>query len=205
MSPELVHYIIKYGYIAIFSLVFLQEVGVPDPVPNELVLMFSGYLCYKGILHLPIIIIVALSADFTGTGILFTVFYFFGSFLLRHKPKWIPISNETIDKLSEKVSKGGLKTVYFGRLTPFLRGYASVIPGLLRIKPQKFYPIALVSSLTWSCFYLLLGDLVLGPYWSHVVGYLKYVLIGILIMFITIGITRYLQKKTSGEAAEDTV
>jgi membrane protein DedA with SNARE-associated domain len=44
MSPTLSAYIIKYGYIALFSLVFLQEIGVPNNVPNELVLLFSGYL-----------------------------------------------------------------------------------------------------------------------------------------------------------------
>ena len=30
MSPVLSAYIIKYGYIAIFLLVFLQEIGVPN-------------------------------------------------------------------------------------------------------------------------------------------------------------------------------
>lgn len=204
MSPEIIHYIIKYGYVAIFALIFLQEVGVPDPVPNELVLMFSGYLSYKGILSLPFIIVIALLADFTGTSILYTMFFFFGKFLIKHKPKWIPISNEMIEKMSERVSKGGLKTIYMGRLTPFLRGYASVIPGLLHVKPQKFLPIALISSMTWAGFYLSVGRL-LGPYWAKVSGYLKYVLIAILLIFIIIGITRYFQKKSANKTAEDTV
>jgi membrane protein DedA with SNARE-associated domain len=51
MSPSLSAYILKYGYMAIFSLVFLQEIGVPNPVPNELVLLFSGYLTSIGQLH----------------------------------------------------------------------------------------------------------------------------------------------------------
>jgi len=48
MSLTLSAYILKYGYIAIFSLVFLQEIGVPNPVPNEVVLLFSGYLSSVG-------------------------------------------------------------------------------------------------------------------------------------------------------------
>jgi membrane protein DedA with SNARE-associated domain len=44
MPPELILYITKYGYIAIFVLIFLQEIGAPNPIPNEFVLLYSGYL-----------------------------------------------------------------------------------------------------------------------------------------------------------------
>jgi membrane protein DedA with SNARE-associated domain len=59
MPPEIILYISKYGYLAIFVLIFLQETGVPNPVPNELVLMFSGYLVFTGILHLPLVLLAA--------------------------------------------------------------------------------------------------------------------------------------------------
>ena len=35
VSSELALYITRYGYLAIFLLVFLQELGVPNPVTNE--------------------------------------------------------------------------------------------------------------------------------------------------------------------------
>ena len=59
MPPEIILYISKYGYLAIFVVTFLQETGVPNPVPNELVLMFSGYLVFTGILHLPLVLFAA--------------------------------------------------------------------------------------------------------------------------------------------------
>ncbi|MCX6740828.1 MAG: hypothetical protein NTY61_00295 [Candidatus Parcubacteria bacterium] len=46
MPHSLAVFITHYGYLAIFFLVFLQEIGVPNPVPNELVLLFSGYLAF---------------------------------------------------------------------------------------------------------------------------------------------------------------
>jgi hypothetical protein len=36
MPEEVVAYITKYGYLTIFILVFLQETGMPNPFPNEL-------------------------------------------------------------------------------------------------------------------------------------------------------------------------
>ena len=49
MPDEVMQYIVKYGYLAIFVLVFLQEVGAPNPIPNELVLVLSGYLTFMGL------------------------------------------------------------------------------------------------------------------------------------------------------------
>jgi len=63
MSPILSDYITKYGYFAIFSLVFLQEIGVPNPVPNELVLLFSGYLIFVGKLDFIIVLTTVVAAD----------------------------------------------------------------------------------------------------------------------------------------------
>ncbi len=163
MPPEIIKYISEYGYWAIFSLVFLQEIGAPNPIPNEFMLMFSGYLVFKGVLAFHLIFLTALTADFTGTNILYFTFYFFGGLIL--KKKWIPVSEKTIDKLSNQVSKGGQWKIYLLRLTPFVRGYTSVATGLLQIKPKIFLPIALFSAMTWSGVYILTGRL-LGPHWD---------------------------------------
>ncbi|HKI47019.1 MAG TPA: DedA family protein [Balneolales bacterium] len=196
MSPELIHYVTKYGYYAIFVLVFLQESGVPEPIPNEFVLLFSGYMVYKKALDFPLVILAVVLGDFIGTNILYTVFYFFGSYILEHKPKWFPIKDETIKKYTNRVSEGKLWTIYLGRITPFIRGYTSVGAGLLQIKPQKFLPIALISALTWSCAYVLTGYL-LGPYWKHVAKNFKYILPAVLVVMIVIGIIKHRMDKSS--------
>lgn len=196
MSPQLIHYVTKYGYYAIFVLVFLQESGVPEPIPNEFVLLFSGYMVYKNALDFPLVILAVVLADFTGTNILYTVFYFFGSYILDHKPRWFPIKDETIQKYTKRVSEGKLWTIYLGRITPFIRGYTSVGAGLLQIKPKKFLPIALISALTWSCAYVLTGYL-LGPYWKHVVKNFKYILPIVLVVMIIIGIIKHRMDKSS--------
>src|ERR1017187_9095391 len=99
MSPEVAQYITHYGYTAIFILIFLQEIGVPNPLPNELVLMYSGYLTFTGTLFLPFVLLSAISADIIGATILYLTFYFFGNYILNHKPRWLPISTDKINKL----------------------------------------------------------------------------------------------------------
>ena len=102
MPPELAAYIAKYAYLAVFSLVFIQELGVPNPVPNELVMLFSGYLVSTGVLKFPLVFLAAVSADFIGTTVLYFVFYLFGSRIIAKKPSWLPIS---VQKNPETVRK----------------------------------------------------------------------------------------------------
>src|SRR5581483_567579 len=119
---EMVHFVGQYGYLAVFILVFLQEIGIPNPVSNELVLMYAGYSAYAGVLSLPKIIVISVMADFTGTTLLYILFYAFGSYLENNRPKWFPISLERMEGLKQCTLKGGLKTIYIGRLMPFIRG-----------------------------------------------------------------------------------
>jgi membrane protein DedA with SNARE-associated domain len=185
MPDDLIMYITKYGYLAIFLLVFLQEIGAPNPIPNELVLLFSGYMIFLGVLDLPLVILAAVLADFTGTSILHTVFYFSGSYILQRKPRWLPIPIKTIHKLQQRISKNGLTGIYIGRLTPFIRGYTSVIAGLLQIEARTFLPVALITALIWVIMYVAAGIL-LGPFWNQVVANINGIKYIIMLLLSTI-------------------
>src|ERR1039458_2096983 len=197
MPPEVSAFITNYGYLAIFLLIFIQELGVPNPLPNELVLMFSGYLAFKGILNLPFVILVSVSADIIGTGILYTLFYFLGNYILKHKPRWFPLSDKSIEKYSSKISKGGKWTIYICRVTPFVRGYTSIIAGLLQIKSKIFLPIALISAITWSVTCVLIGFF-LGPYWNlagEKLESLKFIILVVALIILAIILLKYLKKR----------
>lgn len=199
MPEELVYYISKYGYVAIFIILLLQEVGMPNPIPVELLVFFTGYLSFKGLLYLPLVIITAASADFIGATILFSLFYTMGNFLLQKKPRWIPISEKKIAMFKQKINNGGLWNIYMFRLVSITRGYASIITGLLHIKPKKYLPIVLLSAITWTSLYAILG-FVLGPFWNMIIGDIdrfKYVLFGILFIVISISVFRWLRNRNS--------
>lgn len=193
MPEELVFYVTKYGYLAIYILVFLQEIGMPNPFPNELLLIFSGYLTYKGLLTVPLVILTSVLADFTGTSILYFLFNRSGELILEKKPKWIPLSPGIIKVMTSKVTKRGLSGIFIFRLTPFTRGYVSVISGLLQIKSRIFLTIALGSALAWSVFYITTGYLI-GPYWNLFIENLdnfKYILITVLVIVLIAVIVIY--------------
>lgn len=199
MPAELAQYITDYGYLAIFGLVFLQEIGVPNPVPNEIVLLFSGYLAWANVLSFPLIFLTVVAGDFLGTSLLFVVFYFFGDYILKNKPSWVPVSEEKVKKISEKLSGEDKWGLYLGRLIPYVRGYVSVAAGLLKIKPVVFLTTVLLSAVTWSGGYVILGR-ILGKYWHNVTGVIggfQNIIIIIVLIVIFIFIRKYLVKRNN--------
>jgi membrane protein DedA with SNARE-associated domain len=197
MPEDVVYYVTRYGYLAIFILVFLQETGMPNPFPNELLLLFSGYLSFKGLLYLPFIILTVISADFIGTSLLYFLFYNAGTLIMKKKPKWFPLSTRMIENLTTRISKGGQLSIYIFRLTPFTRGYSSVITGLLQVKPKIFLPIALISAVTWASIYVVIGHLI-GPSWhlyTQNIDSLKYVMVAILAVVLCVFLVVYFSRK----------
>jgi membrane protein DedA with SNARE-associated domain len=170
IPPDLANYIVQYGYLAVFSLIFLQELGVPNPVPNEAILLFAGYLASEKILSFPLILIAGISADFVGTSILYFIFYFFGDRILKRAPRWLPI--EKIEIIKQRVAKRGWWGVFIGRLLPYLRGYASVAAGLLKIPPKSFLSSVVITAIIWSGGYVIIGRL-LGHQWNKAMASLK--------------------------------
>ena len=193
IPPDFLQSIIKYGYLIIILLVFLQEVGFPNPIPNELVMVFSGYLCYTGMLKVPFVILVALLGDLLGSGILYAVFYFFGKKIMKKKPRWLPISQKKIDKLAAKFQKQGISAVIIGRLSPFIRGYVSVLMGMMNYPAKKYLWILVGTAIFWACFYVLTGYLI-GPYWKLVSTYKAYWMLLPVFMLLLIGLLLGLRK-----------
>jgi membrane protein DedA with SNARE-associated domain len=198
MPEQIVYWVTNWGYLAIFLLVFLQEIGMPNPFPNELLLVFSGYLSFKGLLYLPFVVLAAVAADFIGTNILYILFYNAGTFILRKKPGWLPLSSKTIERLTTKISSGGHLNMYIFRVTPFTRGYTSVIAGLIHVKPKVFLPIAIITAITWATVWVVMGNLI-GPFWNMFSGNIEcfkyYLLLMLTIVVCIILAISYFRKK----------
>lgn len=169
MPEEVIDLISKYGYLAIFILVFLQETGMPNPLPNELLLMFTGYLSFKGFLNLPLVITTVILADLAGSNLLYFIFYKTGIFIVRKLPSWLPVPEKLLHRMHNKLSNGHRIYLFIFRLTPFTRGYTSVIAGLLRIKTKIFIPLTIASTVVWASFYIIAGRII-APWWDSITG-----------------------------------
>ncbi|HLC95283.1 MAG TPA: VTT domain-containing protein, partial [Patescibacteria group bacterium] len=150
MSTELIAYVSQYGYLAVFSLVLLYELGVPNPFQQELLLIMSGVLASQGTLDLGAVFLVAVSADVIGTSVLYTLFYFLGHTILEKKSRWLPFKKEQYEKMVAFLSRRGRGGIFLWRLIPYVRGYASVGAGLLQVPPRIYFPMVAASAFVAS-------------------------------------------------------
>ena len=195
--PELnglLGFVSDYGYLAVFLLVFLQEIGVPNPVPNELVLLFAGALTSIGDLSIWLMFLTAVAADIIGTTLLFSVFYFFEHKIMEKVRKWEKI-NQKLDAIKAKILERGKPAIFLGRMMPFVRGYVSVAAGILNIPYKTFLPMVIFPAIIWTGGYVTLGHF-LGKRWETVANFIEqyqWMLLAALILVAAIWI--YLKRK----------
>ncbi len=211
MSNELILSISQHGYLAILLLVFLQEVGFPNPIPNELVMIASGYLAYLGVLNFPLIVISAFVGDLVGSVLLYSAFYFFGQIIMRRKPSWIKLPEKKINSIKLKIETSGQTGIFMARLTPFIRGYVSVLCGLLQIPPRKYIVLLIGTASIWSFFYVGIG-FIIGPYWNLVTEssadlqfYLGFTTLAMLVVVVVFFIVKRLIQRAPSPSRPKTV
>ena len=201
MPPSFLHFIIVNGYIAIFVIVFMQEIGIPTIVPNEISLFFFGYLASQGNIHLPWVLLTAIAAEISGTTLVYLIFYIFGPRLSRIKFKKLPIPHRTVEMLKARIDKTGKWGIFIGRMTPFLRGYTSVLAGLLQVNPRNFLLIISASALCSTGAFVMAGWY-FGPYWRFLAQRFPDIGKGILFcicVLVIVRLLRFLSKKMSGK------
>jgi membrane protein DedA with SNARE-associated domain len=205
MPEQVVGYIWQYGYLAIFLFVFLQETGAPNPIPNEFLLLFSGYLIFSGTLNALGVILAAAAGDLLAASVVYTVFYYFGRVMSLSSRQWLSGFVRSLQKRVKKLAPERLHAIILVRLTPFVRGYSAAACGLVRIHPRKYSLAVIVSTFAWCIFYVACGYL-LGPYWSyvdkHVVSF-KYILLAFLLLFILQFLLRLFLKKKQSDTFQE--
>ncbi len=149
MPDFITGYIALYGYAAIFCWVLLQEMGMPG-IPNELVLIYCGYLAHGAGLSYLIILAVVVLADIVASLFLYILFYHGRWWLLRIKPKWISLPEKKIMRVKAMMVTRNGRKLFICKLTPFVRSYVPVVAGLLQLPTGSYTRIVLLTAVIWS-------------------------------------------------------
>lgn len=165
LAQTLEQFLGAYGYIAILVLMFVEEAGLPMPLPNEVALMYVGYLAYQGRLDANIAALVATTGAAGGSGLLYTLARRGGRPLIHKYGRFIHLNEAKLDKAEAWVKRHGMISVPVARLTPGLRIYTTVIAGVLRVPFKVVLAAVIGASLVWSFFWVHLG-LALGDNWQ---------------------------------------
>jgi len=135
----------QYGYPAIFFLLVGGIVGFP--VPDQLLLVLSGYLVLTKSLSMGPTLFAAVFGSICGISLSYLIGRFSGSYLSRRR-----CAAGRLDKARTYFERFGAWTFILGYFIPGVRNLMGLSAGMMRLKPRSFAPFAylgaIVSSLT---------------------------------------------------------
>ena len=138
-------WIAHYGYPAIFLLLIGGIVGFP--VPDQLLLIISGYLVLTGSLSMTPTLIAAILGSICGI----TISYFLGRSSASYLSK-TRFAGSRLENARKWFERFGGWTLVFGYFVPGIRNLIGFTSGMMRLQVGFFAPYAyagaIVSSLT---------------------------------------------------------
>jgi membrane protein DedA with SNARE-associated domain len=163
------HWIDRYGYGAIFVLLVLGIVGLP--ISDETLLMFVGYLSFKGTLQLEPAVATAFLGSATGISLSYAIGRYIGLPALIKFGHLIHLRPRHLAETQRWVERWGKYSLIVAYFIPGVRHLAAVVLGASLLPPTVFARFAYTGALVWSTSFIGLGYLA-GEEWNQLSPFL---------------------------------
>ncbi len=191
-----------YGYGAIFGLLVLGIVGLP--VPDEWLLVFSGYLVYAGRLNAPAAFASALLGSCCGITCSYWLGRKVGLPIIHSKlGRWLHITDAQVHRVHDWFERLGHWVLFFGYYIPGVRHFSALVAGTSELEYRNFARFAYSGALLWVSTFLFIGYH-FGERWKAVLELVEHNLklaiwIGGVGLAVFLGV-RYLLGRRGGKA-----
>lgn len=158
-------WITTYGYPAIFLLLTLGVVGLP--VPDETLLVFCGYLIFKGKLHPVMAWVSALGGSWCGISLSYAIGRTFGIGAVHKFGKFMHLDEGRLARVHQWFDRVGHWALLGGYYIAGVRHLTAIVAGVSRLGFPSFMAYAWTGGLLWVTTFLTLGY-VLGENWKTI-------------------------------------
>ena len=160
------HWLLHYGYSALFLLLVAGIVGLP--VPDETILTLAGFLVYRGKFDLAPMLL----AGFLGSACGITISYLFGRtaglFVIHKVGRLLRVDDGKLERVRAWFERLGKWTLIVGYFIPGVRHFTALVAGTSRLPYRQFALFAYTGALLWSSLFITLGYTV-GHEWRRIV------------------------------------
>jgi len=178
----------EYEYPAIFLLLMLGIVGLP--IPDETLLVFVGYLSFKGDLSAPLSLVSAASGSGCGITVSYILGRLFGSRVIPKLGPLLHLSETQFVTAQRRVNQWGKYALVVAYFVPGLRHLGAIAIGASGLRYSTFATFAYSGAIIWSGTFLAVGYF-LGEEWVAASTRLNQTFkwIGIGAVVIVVGVT----------------
>lgn len=169
MLETLNTYIMQYGALAIFVIIFLEYLNMPG-LAAGIVMPLAGIWAARGGINFLLALLITLAAGLAASWILYFVGRFGGGFLLEKYLKKFPKHAEAIERNFDLIRKKGAAGVFVGRFIPMIRTLIAIPAGILKMNFWQFTISSAFGILLWNLVLVgagyFMGDTVLTMFAS---------------------------------------
>lgn len=161
---DLIQKISHYGYPGLFLALVFGIVGLP--VPDETLLVFFGYLAYRGSLHLGLTWLTAFAGSTCGITASYWLGRWAGYGFVHRYGKYIHFTEERLARILRWFDKVGHWLLTFGYFIPGVRHFTALVAGMSGVNYRSFAVFAYSGALIWVSTFISVGYF-LGEHWKQ--------------------------------------
>ena len=200
MEEAFLSFISQYGYIAVFSLIVLENVF--PPIPGTVILPFSGYMVLLTDMEMVPTIAAATAGSLVGA----YIYYAVGRLLSQERlealfntraMRALGFESDDVAKAVGWFDRKGQISVLICRCIPVVRSVISIPAGTAKMNLGKFTVYSLIGILIWNIVLCVLGYYA-GEAWEQVVArveWLSYVVVVLIIACCVVCVIWWIVKR----------
>jgi membrane protein DedA with SNARE-associated domain len=154
--------VIRHSFITICLAVFLEELGIPMPIPTDILIIFAGVAGGRSLPKLMLwFALLSIASAFGSSGLYFIVRRG-GRPLVERFGRYVHMGPEQLARAERTLERSGWLGIAVGRAIPGLRYVTVIACGLLRVPYRRYLTAHLVGSSVYIIAFLALGS-IFGP------------------------------------------
>jgi membrane protein DedA with SNARE-associated domain len=160
----------RFGASASIALLYIEESGLPLPVPGDVYVAYLGSLAQDSAIEFVTAWLAIVLAVTAGATNLYLVAQRWGHRLVTHRlAPVLHLDEERLRRVELWFNRWGALAVILGRHIPGCRIPITVVAGIFHLQYRVFAPSVAVSTAVWAGIWLWLGAQY-GPSVVHVLG-----------------------------------
>jgi membrane protein DedA with SNARE-associated domain len=157
-------WISSYGYLALFGLLVLGIVGLP--IPDETLLVFTGYLVSQRRLSAIPALMVAFLGSTCGITLSYSIGRTLGLGFVHKYGRRLRITEERLARVHRWFDRIGHWTLFVGYYIAGVRHFTALVAGTSSLEYRSFAAYAYSGGFLWVCTFLGIGYVV-GDRWQQ--------------------------------------
>jgi membrane protein DedA with SNARE-associated domain len=163
----MVQMVVAHKAIAIFTVIALEEIGVPLPLPGDVFIAYAGHLVARHRIGIATAFLTIVLGSIVGASVLYYIARRYGKPFVHKYGPYIHIKQKRLEMVERWFVRHGPLVIVLGRQIPGFRMVISVFAGVFGVSYPVFLGSVAVAASIWAGMFLAIGyklDRHLGPY-----------------------------------------